>query len=71
MKFQETDCNVTESNGLVEHVLVLSQPLPTDVIIQVDSSNGETTALCELCIVYIVPLLDNYMNSSVLVGHNF
>ena len=49
MKFQETDCSVIESVGLLKRVIVLSQPLTTDVTIQVDGTNGQTAAKRELC----------------------
>ena len=43
VKFKEAGCNVSESVGLVEHVLVLSKPLSMDVTIEVTIKSGTTT----------------------------
>ena len=43
VKFKEAGCNVSESVGSVEHVLVLSKPLSMDAIIEVIIKHGTTT----------------------------
>ena len=43
VKFNHENCNVSESVGSVEHVLVLSKPLSIDVTIEVIIKHGTTT----------------------------
>ena len=43
MKFKEAGCNVSESVGSVEHVLVLSKPLSMNATIEVIIKDGTTT----------------------------
>ena len=43
VKFNHVNCNVSESVGSVEHVLVLSKPLSMDVTIEVIIKHGTTT----------------------------
>ena len=42
VSYQEVDHTVSESEGSVEHVLVLSKPLPCDVNITITTTNGDT-----------------------------
>ena len=52
VKFNHANCNVSESVGSVEHVLILSKPLSMDVTIEVIIKHGTTTR--ELLQNYIV-----------------
>ena len=42
VSYQEVDHTVSESEGSVEHVLVLSKPLPFDVSIKINTISGDT-----------------------------
>ena len=42
VKFKEAGCNVSESVGSVEHVLVLSKPLSMNVTIEIIIKHGTT-----------------------------
>ena len=42
VKFKEVDCSVNESDGSVEHTLVLNKPLSASVTIQVMTVNDST-----------------------------
>lgn len=42
VSYQNINYNVSESDGPVKHVLVLSKPLPTDVTITVTTTSGDT-----------------------------
>ena len=44
VKYQEVNYTVSESEGSVEHVLVLSKPLPYDVNITINTVPGNTTS---------------------------
>ena len=47
VNYKEVDPTVSESDGSVEHVLVLSKPLPTDASITITTTRGNTAG--ELC----------------------
>ena len=43
VSFEQSTYNVNEDNGLTQLILVLSNPLSTDTIVQVNNSNGSAT----------------------------
>ena len=47
MKFKEVGCSINESDGSIEHALVLNKPLFTDVTIEVITVSQSTQS--ELC----------------------
>ena len=58
MKFKEVGCNINESDGSIEHTLVLNNPLFTDVTIEVITVSQSTQS--ELCNSYILLLVCSY-----------
>ena len=51
VNYKDVHRNVSESDGSVEHVLVLSKPLPTDASITINITHGNTAG--KLCTVAI------------------
>ena len=51
VKFKEVGCSINESDGSIEHTLVLNKPLFTDVTIEVITVSQSTQS--ELCNMYL------------------